>query len=235
VQIVVNHVTRMEAPRICVAGFEAQELKHVRPTTPPTDPITRKLLREEGGPFGMGAVVDLGAVTSVPSPPEFEDHRFKTANARHVEDLDDNDFLALLDQMSSPNLAAAFGPALERVGEWKLAVECEAGDCSLAVIAAKKRPDVAVDRRFGKLQLRFADVAPRAYIPVNDIRFYEPDQHTIKKSAVEAIGHRLRKGVGAFLMFGLARAYKAPHDDRERHWLQLNGICLEDRAVGDAL
>jgi hypothetical protein len=110
-QIVVNHVTRMEAPRICVAGFEARELEHVRPTTPPTDPITRKLLREEGGPFGMGAVVDLGAVASVPSPPEVEDHRFKTANARH-------------------------------------------------------------------------------------------------------------------LMFGLARAYKAPHDDRERHWLQLNGICL---------
>jgi hypothetical protein len=232
-RIVVNHVTRMEAPRICVAGFEAHRLEHVRPTTRPTDPITRKLLREEGGPFGMGAVVDLRAVARVPSPPEVEDHRFKTANARHVEDLDDDEFLALLGQMSSPNLAAAFGPALERVGDWKLAVERGAGDRSLAVIAAKKRPEVAVDRRFGRLQLRFADVAPRAYVPVNDIRFYEPDQHTIKKSAVEGIGRRIRKGVGAFLMFGLTRAYEAPHDDRERHWLQLNGICLEDRAVGD--
>jgi hypothetical protein len=233
-RIVVNHVTRMEAPRICVAGFEPHALQHVRPTTPPADPITRKLLREEGGPFGMGAVVELGGVASTPSPPEVEDHRFKTANARHVEDLADDEFLALLDKMSSSNLADAFGPALERVGHWKLATECGAGDGSLAVIAAKKRPILAVDPRFGRLQLRFAEVEPWAYVPVNDVRFYESDHHTIRESAVEDLKRRLRKGVGAYLMFGLTRAYEAPNDDRERHWLQLNGICLTDRAVGEA-
>ncbi len=232
--IVVNHVTRMDAPRICVAGIEPKTLEHVRPTTPPTELITRKLLREEGGPFGMGAVVDLGGVASAPSPPEVEDHRFRTANAGHIEDLAGDEFLDLLDKMSSSSLADAFGPALERVGDWKLATERGAGDCSLAVIAAKKRPNVAVDPRFGRLQLRFADVEPLAYVPVNDIRFYESDHRTIKQSAVEDVRRRLRKGVGAYLMFGLARPYKAPHDDRERHWLQLNGICLTDRAVGEA-
>jgi hypothetical protein len=60
------------------------------------------------------------------------------------------------------------------------------------------------------------------------------DHRTIKESAVEDVRRRLRKGIGAYLMFGLARPYKSPHDDRERHWLQLNGICLTDRAVGDA-
>lgn len=34
-------------------------------------------------------------------------------------------------------------------------------------------------------------------------------------------------------MLGLARAYQAPHDDRERHWLQLNGLCLADDSTGD--
>jgi hypothetical protein len=233
-QIVVNHVTRMDAPRICAAGIEPQSLKHVRPTTPPTDRLTRKLLREEGGPFGMGAVVDLGEVAPTPSPPEVEDHRFRTANAGHIEDLAGDEFLALLDKMSSSTLADAFGPALERVGGWKLATERGAGDCSLAVVAAKERPKVAVDPRFGRLQLRFADVEPPAYVPVNDIRFYESDHRTIKESVVEDVRRRLRKGIGAYLMFGLARPYKAPHDDRERHWLQLNGICLEDRAVEDA-
>ena len=36
---------------------------------------------------------------------------------------------------------------------------------------------------------------------------------------------RLKSGVDAFLMLGLARAYRASNDDRERHWLQLNGLC----------
>ncbi len=35
-------------------------------------------------------------------------------------------------------------------------------------------------------------------------------------------------------MFGLAHPFKAGEDEPERHWLQLNGLCLADRPVGDA-
>ncbi len=34
-------------------------------------------------------------------------------------------------------------------------------------------------------------------------------------------------------MLGLAHPKKMPSDDRERHWLQLNGLVLDDRPVGD--
>jgi hypothetical protein len=34
-------------------------------------------------------------------------------------------------------------------------------------------------------------------------------------------------------MLGLPHAYQAPQDDRERHWLQLNGVCLIDNPVDD--
>jgi hypothetical protein len=44
---------------------------------------------------------------------------------------------------------------------------------------------------------------------------------------------RLKRGVDAFLMLGLARAYLASNDDRERHWLQLNGLCLVDNPTGE--
>jgi hypothetical protein len=44
---------------------------------------------------------------------------------------------------------------------------------------------------------------------------------------------RLKDGVDAFLMLGLARAYLASNDDRKRHWLQLNGLCLVDSPTGD--
>lgn len=232
-RIVVNHVTRMTFPRICVAGIDPETFAHVRPTTTtPTDPLTRKLLRKRGGPFGMAAVVDLGAVAAEPTPPETEDHRFEITEARHVEDLADDEFLELLGEVCARDLARAFGPALERVG-WKYAVEVGRGERSLAVIRARKRPELTVSDQFGRLQLRLDDVNPPTYLPVTDVRFYEADQETIKMDVVDDVSRRLKSGIDAFLMLGLARAYKAANDDRERHWLQLNGLCLFDKPAGD--
>jgi hypothetical protein len=68
---------------------------------------------------------------------------------------------------------------------------------------------------------------------VKDIRFFEDDNETIKMRAVEDVHRRLRQGVDAFLMLGLTRPWLKPGEARERHWLQLNGLCLADRAVGD--
>jgi uncharacterized protein (DUF488 family) len=34
-------------------------------------------------------------------------------------------------------------------------------------------------------------------------------------------------------MLGLARAFLKDGDDRERHWLQVNGICMADRPLSD--
>jgi hypothetical protein len=231
-RIVVNHVTRMKSPRICVAGVDLDSREHVRPTTPAGDPITRAVLREERGPFGMGAVVDLGTVLPEPSPPEVEDHRFTVARARHVEDMEGDEFCSLLDEVSEPDLAKAFGPALGRVGDWRYATALGQGDRSLAVLQAGTRPELSVNR-YGKLQLRFNDVDPQTYVSVTDVRFYTEDQKTIRSSVVDDVARRLRRGVDAFLMFGLARPFQAPRDDQQRHWLQLNGLCLVDNPVGD--
>jgi len=233
-RIVVNHVTRMTAPRICIAGIDPASADHVRATTPPDDPIVRALLREEGGPFGMGAEVELGRVQPEGSPPETEDHRFLTAQAQRVRDLEAQEFLELLDRVSAPDLQGAFGPALERI-RWKYAVEPRGGERSLAVVRAATRPTLEVDETFDKpkLQLRYSDPEPPAYLAVTDMRFYEADHRTIRVDAVEDVTRRLRRGVGAFLMLGLARPWKAPSDDRERHWLQLNGLVLDDRPTGD--
>ena len=96
-RIIVNHVTRMKTDsRICVAGINADTFEHFRPVTPRNDPLTRTLLRENGGPFGPGALVELGEVTACPNPPETEDHTFATADARREEDLTDELYLAVL-------------------------------------------------------------------------------------------------------------------------------------------
>ncbi len=90
-QIVVNHLTRMTSEsRICIAGIDLATFEHMRPVTPATDLLTRALLRENGGAFGVGALVDLGPVEACPNPPECEDHRFETVNAQAVENLEDD-------------------------------------------------------------------------------------------------------------------------------------------------
>lgn len=231
-RIVVNHLTRMNAPRICVAGIETETFEHVRPTTPAYDRITRRLLREEGGVFRVGSVVDLGTVRPEPAPPESEDHRFETNRARHIEDLTGPEFVALIDEVAAASLEDGFGPDLERVG-WKYAVEAGKGDRSLAVVKARRRPRLDIDDRYGRLQLRFDDPDPPTYLSVTDVRFYEPDHTTIRRAVVDDVAKRLRSGVESFLMLGLARAHQTSTDDRKRHWLQLNGLVLVDRPVGD--
>ncbi len=229
-KIVINHVTRMEAPRVCVAGFDPLTLEHIRPTTPPSDPLTRELLREAGGPFGMGALVDIGAITPNPSPPETEDHLFKSHHAHHQEDLDGDLFLEQLTVLHAADLDSAFGSELERVGR-TYAVEPGHGGKSLAVLCAAS--PVFEINRYGKLQLRYEDTEPPTYLSVKDVRFFEDDHQTIKTGVVDDVSRRLRRGVDAFLMVGLTRAWSKPGDTCARHWLQLNGLCLVDRPVGD--
>src|SRR5262245_2299595 len=115
-QIVVNHLTRMTAPRICVAGIEPDSRGHVRPTTPANDPIERRLLNEDGGPFGIGTLVDLGEVRANPSRPESEDHLFATASATDVRQLEPDEYWQLLDEVAEDDLESIFGPDLERRG-----------------------------------------------------------------------------------------------------------------------
>jgi hypothetical protein len=228
-QIVVNHVTRMRAPRICVAGIETNTLEHVRPTTRATEPITRALLRSEGGPFGPGALVDLGDVVSEGVRPEVEDHRFATARARHVEDLGDELYLKVLDNVKHDGLETAFGPDVREIRPRKLAVPAGRGERSLAVIEVET-PRLYIDS-WGKL---FLDVEEdiEAKLRVTDIRFYEADQDAVDREVVEDVSGRLLNGVKTYAMVGLARAMQ-DQDAGDVHWLQCNGLCLADRAVGD--
>jgi len=81
---------------------------------------------------------------------------------------------------------------------------------------------------YGKLRLRLNDVDDPPRIVVTDIRFVEADHRTVRGDLVEAVNRRLSDDVPALLMVGLARAWPAAGDDRARHWLQVNGVCLLD-------
>lgn len=231
-EVVINHLTRMRGERICVAGVDWDTASHVRPVTTAGDPLTRRLLRSRGGLFEIGALVDLGEVTAVGEAPEVEDHRFSPQDAQYVRTLTPGDYLRLLDIMSSSSLEEGFGPDLERVGRWKYAVPTGKGERSLVVVRANSRCRISVDDKFErpKVSFKFANVDPPAFVPVTDLRFFY-DQAVIRHEVVTDVDRRLRRGTDAFIMFGLGRPWD---DDPDHHWLQVNGICLADKPLGDS-
>jgi hypothetical protein len=235
VRLVINHLTRMKGARICIAGIDDATGAPVRPITSRHEPLTRDLLVSEGGPFELGALVDVGATTPEPTPPEIEDHRFSPAAARAVRRLDADEYLHLLETVAHDDLETIFGGDLGRPTKWKFAVEAGHGIASLGVLRVQRRPDLEIDEYDGeeKLQLRLNDPEVPAFVKVNDLRFFETDQVSIEKAVVESVRRRMRRGVGVLLMVGLARPFQADGDDRERHWLQVNGICMVDCPLGD--
>jgi hypothetical protein len=225
-QIVVNHLTRMSGTRICVAGIDPETRRHVRPTTPASDPIDRRLLDEEGGPFGIGMLVDLGEVRATPSRPESEDHLFATASAAAVAQLEPGEYLQLLNDIAEDDLGSIFGPDLERRGR-SFAIEEGRGTVSLGVLRVQRAPELEIDG-YGKLRLKLNDFDDPAHLGVTDIRFVEADHRTPKQAVIQDVRGRLAAGADVFLMVGLARAFVAAGDDQSRHWLQVNGVCMAD-------
>lgn len=231
-QIVVNHLTRMKDDRICAAGIELDTMEHVRPVTRRGDRLTRRLLAENGGPLELAALVDIGNARPRSDPPQTEDQLVSSDDLAQVRVLDGDEYLHLLESTAQTDLDSAFGPALERRGR-TYAIGEGRGHASLAVVKASRRAWLEVDHK-GKLRLRFPDARPDAYLSVADIRFVEADHSTVRADLIHDVARRLWRGVGAYVMLGLTRAFTPEGDDRGSHWLQVNGLCLEDRPVGRA-
>lgn len=228
-RIVVNHLTRMTGERICLAGVDVASYTHVRPVTGPDDLLTRALLRENGGPLAVGALVDLGAVKARPTRPQTEDHEFNPRRVRHVRDATDEEYLGLLGAISHHEVQTAFGPDLVAIRPRKWAVPVERGVRSLAIV-----PLDGARLRIKREKLYLVLSQPiAAEIRVTDVRFYDGDLQ-VRDDLVRDVNRRLAAGVNAYAMLGLARAIPDEGRDGEVHWLMANGICLADRAVGAA-
>lgn len=221
----------MEAPRICIAGLDPTAGRHIRPTTGRRHPLTRSLLVEQGGSFALGALIELGEVTPDPKRPETEDCLFWPARAKVMGRVSPNRYLELLREHAHDHVQAIFGDELMR-HEWNYAVEKDCGSASLGILRVRRRPDIELDR-YGKLRLRLNDEGKPAFLPVTDVRFVEADHRTVKATVVADLRARMRRGVESHLMLGLARAFQRSEDDCERHWLQVNGICMADRPLAD--
>jgi hypothetical protein len=224
-QILVNHLTRMQPGYFCVAGVDVNTPRHIRPVLR-HGRLTTDLLRPNGGPFDIGSVVDLGQTTNAGRAPELEDHRFDPSSTRWLLDDDPDDLWDALDGVAQESLAEIFGPDLELWDE-SGTVDVGEGRASLGCLKPEKQPWLYVDHR-GTVRLVLDYLMPSVDLSVNDLRLYERDGRTPRRDLVASVEKRLKSGVGAILSVGLTRPWQKRGDTAERHWLQVNNIHLED-------
>jgi hypothetical protein len=224
-QILVNHLTRMQPGYFCVAGIDVNTSRHVRPVLR-HGRLTTDLLRTNGGPFDIGSVVDLGPTTNAGRPPELEDHLFDPTKARWLSDDGPEGFWDSLAKVAHEDLAEIFGPVLELWDE-SGTVDIGEGEGSLGCLRPEKQPWMYVDHR-GTVRLVLDYLMPSVDLSVTDLRLYEKDGRTPRRSLVNGMQRRLEAGVGTILSVGLTRPWQKRGDDAQRHWLQLNNIHLRD-------
>jgi hypothetical protein len=224
-QILVNHLTRMQPGYFCVAGVDVGTARHVRPVLR-RGRLTTDLLRTNGGPFDLGSVVDLGSTTRTGRPPELEDHRFDPSEVRWLFDEDPDDFWNLLDGLAHDSLEGIFGPELELWDE-SGTVEVGEGKASLGCLKPEEQPWLYVDHR-GTVRLVLDYLMPSVDLSVNDLRLYEKDHRTPRRDLASSVQSRLAAGAEVILGVGLTRPWRKRGDDAELHWLQVNNIHLED-------
>src|SRR5688572_25174412 len=100
--LVINHLTRMKPPSICMAGIDESTGRHVRPMLGQFTKIPNTVLAEHGGPVRIGARVDLGRARATPTPPEIEDHEFQLNRLQFVDMVDARAFWVMQQRATKP-------------------------------------------------------------------------------------------------------------------------------------
>jgi hypothetical protein len=220
-QIVINHLTRMKPPHICVAGLTLEQRPvAVRPVGPR---ITRQALASLGGAYRLGALVDLGPTQRVGTPPECEDHE-PYGVPRTLRQLTAEEFWQTLSAASEPTLAAIFGPSLRARGR-TFAVDAGLGHASLGVWRPQGSIEVQFDP-YGKIRLTTRVAGQPLNLPVTDLTLHDPDGQP-DSYRVTQLQRSLGRSSQVLLSVGLTRLWRAADDTQDRHWLQVNNIHPE--------
>jgi hypothetical protein len=102
-----------------------------------------------------------------------------------------------------------------------------AGTASLGCLIPATGPQLWVNP-WGKIRLIVDDTEGRYDLSVTDLRLHDPEDNTPKLDAVTALQKRLKGANRSVLSMGLTKSWTKPGDSHARHWLQVNGIHMED-------
>lgn len=224
-RMVVNHLTRMEAGYICVAGVEWETGAHVRPVLA-GQRLGADLLLSRGGLFELGAIIELGPTVPVGRPPEVEDHQFDPAQARRLGRMRGDDFWSMLEMCARETLTDIFGEDL-REEQRHCVTDVGFGRASLGCLVPAAPPRLHINS-MGRVRMRVSDGHFYPELSVTDLRLVEADQKTPRERTVRMLQKKIAAGVGLILGVGLTRPWRRDRESPARHWLQVTGIFPRD-------
>ena len=214
----------MAAGFCCVAGLTEHDHRHVRPVT--GGRLSTSLLAPEGGPFDMGAIVDLGEASPWGKPPEVEDHFFVPAEAERLGFVSADRLWEILASTAGTEFEALFGETLERRGH-RATVAAGEGAASLATYRPAIAPLLTVEDRGDRppsLRIRLDDEG--FDLSLTDARYYRDGYSRPDLERVAAAQSALLAGAAVMLGVGLTRPFAPTAGEEPRHWLQVNALHL---------
>jgi hypothetical protein len=233
-QIVINHLTRMQAGYFCAAGINLETLRHIRPVKVGMR-LRTEMLARYGGPFELGNVIDIGPAKPVGQRPEVEDHELDWSKVKVVDKFTGAQFWEIMQKVSRPKLRQVFGPALKMMGMRSCAIEPGCGLASLGCVVftgiarlfLKSRPP-----KPDQVRIAFTDGVLRVDVGLTDIRLYGRDHVTPDQTTIDRVAKRLRAAEPVILSVGVGRAPPPSEDGPPPvHWLQVNNIHFNDETI----
>ena len=186
--------------------------------------LRRALLCSEGGPFSLGAVVELGSTRSRGVVPQVEDVTFIPRQVKPEKMLDGVKFGEIIKSVAKSSLRKIFGDDLVSERSTSAAVPEGAGKASLGVLRVEGDANLRSSMPFGEYEIRFTFADPdlgELSLKVNDLRLWKTDHVTPAFSKIEDIRTRL---TDCLVAVGFTRAYRVSSYPGPRHWLQVNNI-----------
>lgn len=228
--IVVTHLTRMRYPRICVAGLD-REGHYVRPVVGRDEVLTLEAVKR--GALQLGSQIDLGwhKFKEPAYSPEVEDCYFRLANAKRIRNLPAGEFWSLLSESARENIFEIFGHGYLRPHGRTMAVAANSGVASLGDLWVD-RFDLTVELYEDGQKLRGVfnvEGVGRLSAAVTDLRFYsEADgKYVLDTDKVKQLRDKLPNS-RVILSLGLSRAMARKEGEEPLHWLQINGVHIEE-------
>ncbi len=110
-KLLINHLTRMQADCICVAGIDLHSGLHIRPVG--NRQLSAQLLRCHGGPLELGTVLDIGESTFAGRFPEIEDRLCDPSMWSQIDKMTPHLFFDKMSSLASESLCEIFGSELQ--------------------------------------------------------------------------------------------------------------------------
>jgi hypothetical protein len=215
--IVIDHLARLDDGSVAVAGIDGDH-EHVAPRA--RSGWDTSATRREGGPFGVGELVDVGFSRRVGVAPLVEEREVEQTSLRPLGRLGDGEFWSLLETLGQDSLPAIYGDDLTVQPGGSAYVPEGRGRASVGVLRCPGPAELF--RRGSQLRIGIDDLRLGSLdLAVFDFRLR--DEHGVPIDPLwKVIRRRVAAGEPVILSVGLSRPFNGAH------WLRVDNIHFRD-------